>query len=145
MYQRRRRTNNQSDSTRETGRMAEPLEPPSYDEIVAHLLRNGVSKSQLQESCGDFLEISSEVADWKLLARHFGMDKGDVEAIERDEKDEATRRLKMFETWKQRMGHKATYDALIKVFLKAGKAGFVEGIRKVLTRQGQQGSLVLHG
>ena len=133
-----------SDSTRETGRMTEPLEPPSYDEIVAHLLKNGVSKSQLQESCGDFLEISSEVADWKLLARHFGLDKGDVVAIGLDETDEATRRLRMFETWKQKMGHKATYYALIKVFVKAGKAGFIEGIQKVLTRQGQQGLFELY-
>ena len=67
------------------------------------------------------VNISTFLEAWKLIiiAPHFELNKGEIEAIENDGKSEEEKRLLMLQKWRQAFDFKATYKKLLEVLLTA--------------------------
>ena len=99
--------------------------PPTYEATLEH---HGIMPAQMQRQCSD--EIISAVAprmnDWRAIV--LGVDKGKIDAIEKDTTDEEGKRRKFLECWKQKLGHRATCELLTRSFIQSGRADLADAV-----------------
>ncbi len=105
-------------------------------------LLEGVSTGKLCRTCRieDLCEIAQSVTNWKAIAPFLGLLKAEIEAIEVNERKVETQRMAMLDKWKEKLGRKATYWKLAKVFRKVKRADLVDVIRHLLVSNGDSSS-----
>ena len=64
--------------------------------------------------------------DWRAI--FLGVDKGKIDAIEKDTTDEEGKRRKFLECWKQKLGHRATCELLTCSFIQSGRADLADAV-----------------
>ena len=99
--------------------------PPSYEATLKH---HRMAPTHMQRQCSD--EVISALApkmnDWRAII--LGVDKGKIDAIEKDSTDEEGKRRKYLEYWKQTLGHRATCERLARVFIQSGRADLADAV-----------------
>ena len=80
------------------------------DKIPEGVLNKAVSDEHI-------IEISTFLESWKLVGPHLDLSQGEIEAVERDGKTEAEKRLLTLQKWKQVLFFKATYKKLVEALL----------------------------
>ena len=73
-------------------------------------------------------EIALFLTSWRRVAPHLKLSENDLEAIERERKDEQDKRLKALQKWKGKFSFKATYRKLVEVLLSLAMAHVAEKI-----------------
>ena len=81
-----------------------------YYKIPEGVLNKAVSDEHI-------IEISTFLESWKLVGPHLDLSQGEIEAVERDGKTEAEKRLLTLQKWKQVLFFKATYKKLVEALL----------------------------
>ena len=107
--------------------------PPSTREVMEYALKKGVSEEALGSQCteGHYLELANKMTGWNEVAPHM-LDSSAVEEIRGDGCSERDKKLKMLRKWSQRFAFKATYRALIGVFVKAQRADLAQLVCDIL-------------
>ena len=94
-------------------------------EICAEKLNQSTSDEHLRA-------IAIFLTSWRTVAAYLGLSENDLEAVERQRKDEQDRRLNVLQRWKGKFGFKATYRKLVEVLLSLAKADIAEKICRLL-------------
>ena len=89
-------------------------------------------------------EIALFLTSWRTVAPHLKLSENDLEAIERECKDEQEKRLKALQKWKGKFGFKATYRKLVEVLLSLAMADVAEKICRLLKGKCIEKELTLH-
>ena len=107
----------------------------SFEELIAHV---GISVDELNKPCSDehITSISLFLTNWQTVAHLLGLTETDVEDIKEDGKKTQDKRYKTLRKWKDKNLFKATYGALIDVFLKLGRADLAEKVCRLLVDEG---------
>ena len=84
-------------------------------------------------------EIGIFLTSWRKVAAYLELSESDLDAIEREEKDEQMKKLKALQKWKGKFGFKATYRKLVEVLLSLGMADVAEKVCHLL-----KGTYVMH-
>ena len=101
---------------------------PTYDELLARYdMENSIMKQSFNNE--HLREFSLTLDTWEKLARFLGMPSPDIENI-KTQGDAEEQRIRMLESWKQRCGSMATYEAMVQVLLKINRTDLAE---KVIT------------
>ena len=77
-------------------------------------------------------EIALFLTSWRTVASHLKLKQIDLDAIERECKDEQEKRLKALQKWKGKFAFKATYRKLVEVLLSLAMADIAEKICHLL-------------
>ena len=77
------------------------------------------------------LKIALFLTSWRTVVPYLGLS-DDMEAIERECKDEQEKKLKALQKWKGKFGFKATYRKLVEVLLSLAMADVAEKICHLL-------------
>ena len=106
----------------------------SIKDFEGYLKDKGVSPERWDLKCSDghLVIISRNVENWETQAPYFGLDTGDVTAINGDNDKEEARRYAMLLKWKQMKAFKATYKELMSTFLAVKRADLAERVCDVL-------------
>ena len=101
---------------------------PTYDELLA---RHDMDRSIMRETIDDkhLRQFSLMLDVWEILAKFLEMPTSDIANI-KSQGDAVVQTLKMLETWKQRCGSMATYEAMVKALLQISRTDLAE---KVIT------------
>ena len=94
-------------------------------EICAEKLNQSTSDEHLRA-------IAIFLTSWRTVAAFLGLSENDLDAVERQWKDEQDRRLNVLQRWKGMYGFKATYRKLVEVLLSLAKADIAERICRLL-------------
>ena len=120
--------------------------PPSYEAILKH---HGIAPAQMQRQCSDEMiwALVPKMTEWRTI--RLGVDKGKIDAIEKDATDEEGKRRKYLEYWKQTLGHKATCERLARGFVQSGRADLADAVcdevqSKTVTTDGKFCSLKIN-
>ena len=73
-------------------------------------------------------EIALFLTSWRTVASHLKLKEIDLDAVEREGKDEQEKRLKALQKWRGKFAFKATYRKLVEVLLSLGMADVAEKI-----------------
>ena len=73
-------------------------------------------------------EIALFLTSWCKVVTYLGLSESDLDAIEREGKNEQDKRLKALQKWKGKFAFKATYRMLVEVLLSLAKADVAEKI-----------------
>ena len=120
--------------------------PPSYEATLKH---HRIEPTHMQRQCSD--EVISALAPkmdgWRAII--LGVDKGKIDAIEKDATDEEGKRRKYLDCWKQKLGHKATCERLTRVFIQSGRVDLADAVcvevqSKTVTTDGKFCSLKIN-
>ena len=79
---------------------------------------------------------SSSLIGRHAVAHLLGLTETDVEDIKEDGKKTQDKRYKTLRKWKDKNLFKATYGALIDIFLKLGRADLAEKVCRLLVNEG---------
>ena len=90
----------------------------------------GVHPEKLNDSVSDdhLREIGIFLTSWRKVATYLELSESDLDAIEREEKDEQMKKLKALQKWKGKFGFKATYRKLVEVLLSLAMADVAEKV-----------------
>ena len=77
-------------------------------------------------------EIAKFLTSWRKVATYLGLDGNDLDAIEREERDEHMKKIKALQKWKGKFGFKASYRKLVEVLLSLAMADVAEEICHLL-------------
>lgn len=107
--------------------------PPSTREVMEYALKKGVSEEALGSQCTEehYLELANKMTGWNEVAPHM-LARSAVEEIRGDGCSERDKKLQMLRKWSQRFAFKATYTALIGVFVKAERADLAQLVCDIL-------------
>ena len=107
----------------------------TFEELIAYV---GISTDELNKPCSDehIARISLFLANWQTVAPLLGLTETDEEDIEEGKKTQ-DKRYKTLWKWKCKNLFKATYGALIDVFLKLGRADLAEKVCRLLVGKGK--------
>ena len=103
---------------------------PSLEELL-----EGIDPSRLSQPCKDhhLSEVALHITEWQCIAPFLRLTKVDDKAIRTQFPQELIpQNMAMLRKWREKRGHKATYQELAKVFWKLGKLSLVEEMCKVL-------------
>ena len=110
------------------------MSAPSFESVVAHY---GLTGGQLHAECGDDVlrSLAPRMNRWRNI--DLELDSGVVDAIERESStDDEGKRRKLLERWKEKFGHEATYERLVRDFVASDRsdlAGIVcEACKKIV-------------
>ena len=94
------------------------------------LKETNIHPDRLNECISDdrLCEIALFLTSWRTVAPHLKLSENDLEAIERECKDEQEKRLKALQKWKGKFAFKATYRKLVQVLLSLAMADVAEKI-----------------
>lgn len=112
------------------------------DELLKEV---GISPTQLNKPCTreHLQDIALFLESWRTVARHLGLSKVQVEDVECDARAEKEKRQAFLESWKAKLGFKATYMVIVKALLKMGRADQAEQVCRVLVpQQPKEGTLL---
>ena len=99
---------------------------PTYDELLAECKVTSLSMGQA--FADDHLQkFSLQLDKWEKLARFMGIPTPDIENI-KSQGDMEEQKSKMLVCWKQRLGSKATYEAMAKALLQIGRTDLAEWV-----------------
>ena len=106
---------------------------PSLEELL-----EGIDPSRLSQPCKDhhLSEVALHITEWRRIApflRLMEVDDKEIRTI--CPQDLIVQNTAMLRRWREKRGHKATYQELAKVFWKLGKLSLVEEVCKVLTNE----------
>ena len=89
----------------------------------------------LQTECSEqLLSLANFCVDWKLVAFHLKLTKGDIAAVDGDYRTVEEKRIGMLEKWKERFAFKATYRVFIEALLSCEKASdAVEACKTIIS------------
>ena len=98
------------------------------------LKETDVCTEKLSECTSDehIREIAIFLTSWRKVAAYLGLDENDLDAIEREERDEHMKKLKALQKWKSKFGFKASYRKLIRVLLSLSMADVAEETCRLL-------------
>ena len=101
----------------------------------------GVCPEELNESISDdhLREIGIFLTSWRKVAAYLELSESDLDAIEREEKDEQMKKLKALQKWKGKFGFKATYRKLVEILLSLAMADVAEKVCRLL-----KGMYIMH-
>ena len=101
----------------------------------------GVCPEKLNESISDdhLREIGIFLTSWRKVAAYLELSESDLDAIEREEKDEQMKKLKALQKWKGKFGFKATYRKLVEILLSLAMADVAEKVCRLL-----KGMYIMH-
>ena len=104
---------------------------PTYDELLAH---HDMDRSIMRETIDDkhLRQFSLMLDVWEILAKFLEMPTSDIANI-KSQGDAVVQTLKMLETWKQRCGSMATYEAMVKALLQISRTDLAEKV--IILRQ----------
>ena len=107
-----------------------------------HDLLRDVTPEKLDQSCRDdhLCAIALSVTEWKSIAPFLGLTKAEEENIEKDCAANETQKIGMLRKWREKLGRKATYGTLIKVFWKLKRADLVEEVCELLQTESSSSS-----
>ena len=80
-----------------------------------------------------FHKLVPYLTQWQLLAPNLNISKHEVEDIESEQQKPVMQRISFLKTWKQKMGFKATYRALVDGLLSIGREEDARGVSQILT------------
>ena len=107
----------------------------TLDDCIEHF---DLAAEVLDAKCSDehILDVS-RFLDWKGVAAYLKLD---VDAVESDGRDEADKRRKTLQNWKNKFAFKATYRNLIQALLDSGRGDHAEEVCELL----QKGTMAKH-
>lgn len=114
----------------------------TLDELLKEV---GISPTQLNKPCTreHLQDIVLFLESWRTVARHLGLSKVQVEDVECDASAEKEKRQAFLESWKAKLGFKATYMVIVEALLKMGRADQAEQVCRVLVpQQPKEGTLL---
>ena len=81
------------------------------------------SVEELDQACSQqlLLSLAKLCVDWRLIAFHLQLNKGDVSAIDGDNRTVDEKRIGMLLRWRDKFSFMATYRALIEALLACGR------------------------
>ena len=94
----------------------------------------GVRPEKLNESISDdhLRAIVLFLTSWQTVASHLDLSENDLDAIEREGKNEEDKKRKVLQKWKGKFGFKATYRKLVEALLSLAKADVAEKVCRLL-------------
>ena len=94
----------------------------------------GVHPEELNKSISDdhLRAIAIFLTSWRKVATYLKLSENDLDDVEREEKDEQDKRLKVLQKWKGKFGYKATYKKLVEVLLQLARADIAEKVLHLL-------------
>lgn len=100
---------------------------------MKYALDKGVSVETLGSQCTEehFLELANKMTGWDEVAPYM-LDSSTLEEIRGDGCSERDKKVKMLIKWSQPLAFKATYSALIRVFVKAQRADLAQLVCNIL-------------
>ena len=103
----------------------------TLDELVKE---TEIRHERLDEGISDdhFHKIARFLTSWRTVAPCLKLSENDLDAIERECKDEQEKRLKALQKWKGKFAFKATYRKLVEVLLSLAMADVAEKICHLL-------------
>ena len=101
------------------------------------LKETGICTEKLSERTSNehIHEIAKFLTSWRKVATYLGLDDNDLDAIEREERDEHMKKIKALQKWKGKFGFKASYRKLVEVLLSLAMADVAEEICHLLKGQ----------
>ena len=107
----------------------------AFEELIAYV---GISADELNKPCSDehIASISLFLANWQRVATHLGLTEADKEDVDEEGKTAHDKRYKTLWRWKNKKLFEATYQVLVDVFLKLGRADSAEKVCKLLVDEG---------
>ena len=101
-------------------------------------LLKGVEK--LNQPCRDhhLIELASSVTNWQSIAPFLGLNKPQIEEIEKDSPNVACQRAELFRKWCEIFGEKATYITLANALNKCERGDLVSILCKILKESEEQ-------
>ena len=110
----------------------------SYDSLIDHF---AIPKTELQKECSNdvILEVSENLTEWRAVAPYLEISDAEVQAIDRGKHmyNEVGKRQDVLQKWKAKFQYNATYEKLIKGFLKAKRAD----LARIVAEQIKKGRL----
>lgn len=102
---------------------------PSLEELLQR-----VPEESLQKPCDDDLlrKVALKLSKWKSLAPYLGLSEVDEENIASSYTDVGAQRVKMLRTWRERLGQRATPQALAEAFWEVNRLDLIEEICMLL-------------
>ena len=132
------------------------MSAPTYESTLQF---HGLSVEQMKDECCDEVlhALAKKMNRWRNI--RLGVDKGVIEGIENDRStDDEGKRNKLLERWKQKFGHDATYERMVRALMKSERTDLAdvvcEELKEILAlniqREPQQtrsydSTLELHG
>ena len=103
----------------------------TLDELVKE---TKMCSERLNERISDdhLCKIAVFLTSWRTVTPHLKLSENDLDAIERECKDEREKSLKALRKWKGKFAFKATYKKLVEVLLSLGMADVAEKICRLL-------------
>ena len=107
----------------------------TFEELIAYV---GISADELNKPCSDehITSISLFLTNWQTVAPLLGLSETDEEDVQEEGKKTQDKRYKTLQRWKSKNLFKATYQVLVGVFLKLGKADLAENVCRLLVDKG---------
>ena len=107
----------------------------TFEELIVYV---GISAEELNKPCSDehITSISLFLGNWQTVAPLLGLTEADKEDIEEEGKNTQDKRYKTLRRWKDKNLFKGTYEVLVDVFLKLGKADLAEKVCRLLVGGG---------
>ena len=100
-----------------------------YESVVDHhCSKSNLEKSQLQEKCSEnvLVAVASKMTRWRNMEPHLQLDQGVVDDIDKGSYDEEGKKRELLYRWRERYGHKATYEKLIRCLMNASRADLAD-------------------
>lgn len=99
----------------------------------------GLGADELKKPYDDRLLplLADYIHPWRLVFESL-LNQVDLDDIKKENDTEEERRTSALRKWKERSGHKATYEALIKILLGRGRTNQAESICQLLACQPNQ-------
>ena len=101
-----------------------------------HCILQAISPNDLFKTCCNehLAEITKEIQVWQELTPYLSITEPEEEEIRQDNPNYHTQKLACLRKWKEKFGHKATYEKLIQAFWNAGKKLLAYKVAKILSK-----------
>ena len=118
------------------------INPPHRHELTVEEVATqaGIKLEDLDKEChrAILLKLADTCDHWELIGQHLGLSTAQITAINDDNGYAVLKRLGVFQKWKERFAHKATYKVLVKALLSCGKAQqAIDVCNQLCKQQGQ--------
>ena len=78
------------------------------------------------------LDVANLCVDWQLIGKHLKLTVAEIAAVDGNNGTVEEKRIAMLQKWKEKLAYNATYGALIKALLAAGKASCAVDAAKII-------------
>ena len=97
-------------------------------------IKVGIPVDALSEECSQevLLDVAKLCVDWKLIGKYLKLTEAEIAAVDGDSRTEEVKMITVLQKWKEKLAFRATYRALIKAFLAAGKASCAVDVAKTI-------------